>query len=471
MDFDHGLRKLTAQREALLRGDEAAAQAQRAKGRLTARERVDKLLDAGSFVETDAYLEGGNAVCGYGLINQRPVYVLAQDATQSAGAMGRAQAAKMLKLLGLAEDAGAPVIILPDSAGALVQEGAAALAAYAEVFAKLANLSGLCPLICVLAGEAVGSAAHFVALSDIVIAVDKLGLLMPVAPSVMNAVQGKNQDAQLLGGAALLADQGMAALTAKDEQEALNLAALLVDLLPSSAYEAAPFLDSDQLNRLIQAPAESVRALVKDIADQGTALELYAPWQQGCATFLCRVGGYSCGVVAIDGQADEGRLDAACCEKIARFAGFCDSYDLPLITLIDSAGLEVPGVQGQAWLMAAAARMLSAYAQATKPKLSVILGRAVGSAYVAFAGKAMADITLAWPQAYVAPLNPDAAVQTFDAQRIAQEGREALLAEAAEAADAFAAAREGLVDEVISPDETRKHLIAALELLQSKSIG
>lgn len=470
MDFDQGLRKLSAQRDALLRGDEAAAAAQRAKGRLTARERVEGLLDAGSFVETDAYLSQGNAVCGYGLIDQRPVYVLAQDAAVMNGAMGKAQAAKMIKVLELAEKAGAPVILMPDSAGALVQEGPLALSAYAKVFAKLAQLNSLCPLICVLAGDALGSAAHFAALSDFVIAVDKAGILMPVAPSVLNAVQGSTTDARLLGGAEALAAKGMAALTAKDEQEAFRLAARLVQLLPSSAYEAAPFLEGDELNRLVKAP-QGARALVEDIADQGTMLELWAVWQKGAVTALAHVGGYSCGIVAIDAQEDEGRLDAFTCDKIARFASFCDSYDLPLITLIDSAGLAVPGVEGQAWLMTASARMLASYAQATTPKLTVITGSAVGSAYVAFAGQHMADITLAWPQAYVAPLTAEAAVQTFHAERIGAEGREALEAEVAEASDAFAAARDGLVDEVIAPAETRKHLIAALELLQSKLLG
>lgn len=467
MQTDEGMKRLSEHREALLKGDEAAVAAQKQLGRLTARERVTQLLDPGSLIEVDAYAVEGNALCGWGTVNSRPVYVLAQDAAQGEGAMNARQAAKMLKVLDMASLAEAPVILMPDSHGAQVSEGAKALAAYAQVFAKLASIGGLCPVIAILAGEAVGSAAHFAALSDIEIAVDKLCQVSPFPASVLNAVHGKNLDADQLSGAKALAGKGAVALTAPSEAEAFQLARRLIDLLPSSAGESAPFVDSDDLNRLIAYPHAGAKALALDIVDRGSAIELFADWRDSCGTWLARVGGYSCGVVSVVGENNGGRLDAFACDKIAGFVSFCDDFDLPVITIVDSEGLEVPSIDSQAWLMTASARMLVSYAEASTPRVALITGKAVGASYVAFAGKAIADVTLAWPGAYIAPLSPEAAVQTFEADKLAEESRADLENKAALSADAFSAARDGLVDNVIDPAESRKYLIATLEMLIS----
>lgn len=468
MDFEERLRTLSLKREALLQGSEAATAKQRALGRLLAHERVEKLLDPGTFVQMDAFVSEGNAVTGYGLVNDRPVYVLAQDATIGGGAMSMAQARKMIKTLELAEKTGAPVVLMPDARGAKVGEGAQVLAAYAQVFAKLAQLRFLCPIIALVAGQATATASHFVALSDIAVAVEGKAEVTPFSVSVMNAVADTSFDAQAFGGAAALARKGAVALTAKDEEEGLALVRALIDLLPSSACENAPMLDSDDLNRLLRMPPQGSQALALDVADQSTAIELYGVWRNTCRTYLARVGGYTCGIVSCVPEQDGGRLDAFACDKIARLVTFCDAYDLPVITLVDSEGLAVPSAEGQSWLMTASARMLGAYAEATTPKIAVITGNAVGAAYVAFAGKAIADICFAWPGAYIAPLTKEATVQTFDAAQLKETDRATLEARAADEADAFGAAKEGLVDDVIEPAQTRKHLIAALELLATK---
>lgn len=467
MEFAERMLKFQQQVADRQEGDPEAAQAQRAKGRLTARQRVNKLLDPASFVEMDAFAQRGNAVCGYGLVNDRPVFVIAQDATQGQGAMSQAQARKMLKTLDLAEKSGAPIIVLPDSAGSLVVEGAPMLAGYARVFARLAQLSGLCPIIAVLSGDAVGISSQFAALADIAIAVEGLCQVMPFSPAVMNAVLGK-QDGGPYGQAGQLTATGMAAMKAADEAQAFQQARALVDLLPSSGLDLAPMTDGEDLNRLLAAPAQAGTALAQDIADGGTCLELYGDWRTVCQTWLCRVGGYAVGLVACDPAENGGRLDAYACDKIQKLVRLCDAFGLPLITLVDSQGLAVPAPQGQAWLMTAAGRMLSAYAQADIPKVSVITGNAVGAAYVAFAGEAMADITYAWPTAYVAPLTAEAAALAFAADEMGDKGKDTVTQQQREGADAFAAAAAGLVDQVIDLQETRKHLIAALEMLAAR---
>ncbi len=469
MDFAERMGKLAQEKEALAAGNPAAVERQRAAGRLTARERVQKLVDAGSFVETDTFMVDAGCVTGYGLVNQRPVYVLAQDATAHSGAMGQAQKRKMLRLLDLAQKGGGAVVLLPDSAGAIVTEGAAALSAYAQVFASLARLKGELPLIAVLAGPAIGSASQFAMLADVAIAVEGLGEVAPFPASVQNAVNGTAVEGKKLNGAQALAAKGAVALTAKGEAEGFDLARQVIDLLPCTAGEGTPVLEGDDLNRLIAVPAADSTALTASIADAGSLVELFGAWKLSARTYLARIGGHACGIVSCSPEEDGGRLDAWACDKIAKLVNLCGSYGLPVITLVDSQGLVVPPQGGEPWLMTASARMLSAYANLWAPKLAVITGNAVGAAYVNFAGRDMADLCLAWPTAYIAPLTQEAAVQTFEADRVADEGRDKLEQEAFEGADAFVAAAHGLVDDVIDPAQTRKHLIAGLELLADRA--
>lgn len=455
MDFAERMLKLKERREALAQsGREGSA----------ALERVLGLLDAGSFIQTDAFRTGGHIITGYGLINARPVYVAAQDAADQGGVMTVEQSQKLIKLMDLAESTGAPLVLMPDSLGTKVAEGPQVLAAFAGVFARLSRLSGYCPVITLLAGQAAGIAAQFAALSDLTVAVEGKAYAAPFAASVVNAVNGTSAKDSELAGAEALCRGGCAALEAADEDEALALIRDLVDLLPSSSYENAPFEDSDSLNRLLQTPPPEGEKLVEALCDEGRVMPLFAGLQTESSVYLGRIGGYACGVVLA-----RGRLDADGCGKMAGFVRFCDAYDLPVVTLVDSEGLAVPDAGRLSALMKASGELLSAYAQATSPKVAVLCGNAVGAAYVSLAGKALSDLTYAWPTAYVAPLSVEAAVQTFMAEELREQSRESLAARAFDSADAFAAAGAGLVDDVIDPAETRKHLIAALELLQTKS--
>lgn len=455
MDFAERMLKLSQQREGLT--------PQKPEGH-EARRRVLQLLDPGSFVETDAYRTGGHALTGYGLINARPVYIAAQNAGDQGGAMSREQADKLMKLMNLAESTGAPLVLMPDSHGAKVEEGAQVLAAFADVFAKLSKLSGYCPIITLLSGGAVGIGAQFVALSDFTVAVSGKGYAAPFTTGVVNAVNGTQEEQEQLGGAEALYAKGLAALKAEDEDEGLAMIRDLVDLLPSSSYETAPFEESDSLNREMTMPPKLSRELAHELCDGASAQELYAGLETEASVYLGRVGGYTCGLVAASG-----RFDAASCDKMAGLVKFCDAFDLPVITLVDSQGLAVPQGHELSSLMKASGELLSAYARATTPKLAIITGDAVGSAYVSLAGKAMSDISYAWPTAYVAPLSVEAAVQTFKAEELKEQDRAGLEQRAFDEADAFAAAKAGLVDDVIDPAHTRKRLIGALEMLQTKS--
>lgn len=454
---------------ALRAGEQAFGEARHAKGRLTARERVSALCDHGSFVELEAFRKDAGVVTGYGLVNGSPVYVAAQDVSQGGAGMNLAQADKMGNLFLLAEKTGAPVVLYPDSEGMNVREGAAALSAYARVFAGVSRLSGVCPVLCVLSGPALGVAAHFAMLSDIVIAVEKNALLMPFSPLTINAASGSNLADDELGGAEQLMRQGTAALKAADEQQAAALARKLLNMLPSSNQEGAPENgEGDDLNRLLSANGEDGLALALDVADRSSAVELWPMAGLGCHTLLCRLGGRSVGLIAGEPKQDEGRMDAAALRKTARFVRFCDCFHLPVVSLVQSAGLTVPDADRQGEWMRASSQMLYAFADACVPKVAVLVGSAVGAAYVAMGGKAMADIAFVWPDALLSPLTREAAVQVFDADRLADEQRDTLEAAYAMTCDGLAAAESGLADEVIEPQETRKHLIAALEVLLTK---
>ncbi len=447
-------------RQTALQGDQEKVTKQHEAGKLTARERVVRLFDTGSFIEEDVLMQDACAVSGFGTINGRVAYCFAQDYTNHGGAMSVAQAQKLLRLLRKAQMTGAPVLLLLDSAGARLQEGALALAAYSRVYAQIARLSGVCPILTAVLGPCRGSAAIFAQLSDAVILVEGVSQL--------------ELHSSLVTGEAVtlekLAAQGAAQLVARTEDEALVLLSSLVNLLPASNTEDAPITDDDDLNRLLTgAESWAAETQAQMLLDDGTALELTAAYGLRLRTWLGKLGGRTVGLVVSEPAQEEGRLDAASCEKAARFVRFCDSYHLPVVTLVDSNGLTVGKTSEQAWLMRALGQLTFAYAEATAPKVAVLTGNAVGGAFVALGGVRMADITYAWPKAMISPLTADAAVATlFDEQLNAGESAEELRQAYADSVDAVYAARQGLVDDVIEPAETRKYLIAALETLSSK---
>jgi methylmalonyl-CoA decarboxylase subunit alpha len=463
------LQALRSLREAVLAGDGERVAAQHAAGKGTARERITKIFDAGSFVELDTLARNGGAVTGYGTVHGRPAYCYAQDLAVSGGAMSRAQSVKAAKLLEMARMTGAPVITLCDSAGAKVVEGAVALAAYGEILAKMTRLSGVCPMLCAVMGPCRGTATLFTQLADITIQVNKTSELLLSSPLVLDAA------AQALGGADAMGAQGGIALAAGNEDEACALIVSLLDMLPSCSAEDAPLLERDDLNRKLAAcDASDGLTLAAELADNGQLIALSPAYGKRCHTLLARVGGRSAGIMATNHTLDDGRLDAAACAKAARFVRFCDCYHMPVITLVHSDGLAVMEKDQQAGLMRSAGQMFYAYAEATAPKLAVVTGNAVGMAYTALCARPMADMTYAWPEAFIAPLTADTAARTLYTERVkageasVEDQRAALEAEYRAESGALAAAAAGLADDVIDPADTRKLLIAAMEMLDSK---
>ena len=477
---EQNLKQVLAKKQSILQGDAERIAKQRAAGKLTARERVAKLLDAGSFVEMDALVsrngDYAGVVTGSGTVQDRPVYVFAQDFTVHGGAMGQMQAQKIVKVLDLAQKTGAPVIALCDSAGVRIDEGAAAMNAYASVFTRLAKLSGVVPVIALVLGPVVGGAAMIAQLADITIEAENVGQLMVYGPQVMSAISGKTVDAKAVGGAKTMAAQGGVALTAKDEDEAISLAVQVLDYLPGCNAEDAAIVDTDDMNRILPVlDAADAESQLAAMADGAAYVELFKDYGKEIRVALTRVGGRPVGLVVGNGKENDGVLTAQSASKAARFIRLCDCYSLPVVSLINSKGVAVPAVDEQAATIKATTQLLYAYAEATTAKVSIVTGNAIGQAYVAMGGKGNADVTYAWPGAVISALTPEAAVQVLYTDDLKADKKPALQSRAeleakfaADVADGVAAAAAGMVDDVIDPAETRKYVIAALEMLSSK---
>lgn len=477
---EQNLKQVLAKKQSILQGDAERIAKQRTAGKLTARERVAKLLDAGSFVETDALVsrngDYAGVVTGSGTVQDRPVYVFAQDFTVHGGAMGQMQAQKIVKVLDLAQKTGAPVIALCDSAGVRIDEGAAAMNAYASVFTRLAKLSGVVPVIALVLGPVVGGAAMIAQLADITIEAENVGQLMVYGPQVMSAISGKTVDAKAVGGAKTMAAQGGVALTAKDEDEAISLAVQVLDYLPGCNAEDAAIVDTDDMNRILPVlDAADAESQLAAMADGAAYVELFKDYGKEIRVALTRIGGRPVGLVVGNGKENDGVLTAQSASKAARFIRLCDCYSLPVVSLINSKGVAVPAVDEQAATIKATTQLLYAYAEATTAKVSIVTGNAIGQAYVAMGGKSNADVIYAWPGAVISALTPEAAVQVLYTDDLKADKKPALQSRAeleakfaADVADGVAAAAAGMVDDVIDPAETRKYVIAALEMLSSK---
>ncbi len=470
MDMSENLQTLAKEKTVLLQGDAQRIAKQHGEGKCTARERIEKLFDQGSFVEMDALRADSNLVAGYGTVNGSAAYCFAQDYTSCGGAMTASQAEKIQKLLNMAKLTGAPVVAMLDSAGVKITEGAASLPVYAKVMNQMARLSGVCPLIAVVMGPCRGFAALLTQVCDITVQVKKTGEVALHSALVMNMEKGVEKTTQTLFGAETMAKQGVCALTAETEDEAEALVAALIDLLPACNMESAPISDEDDLNRLMVSDnAQDAAALMADVADLGNVIELYAAYGSAIRTSLCRIGGHVCGLVVSDHANDNGRLSVEDCKKAARFVRLCDCYSLPVVSFVNADGLAVPCVCKQGEMIRSAAELCYAYAECTSPKIGIICGNAVGAAYVAMGGKDMADVSYAWPGAMIAPLSEEAAVQTFNEKELLSGETRADLEKAYhDSCGALFAAKQGMVDDVIVPSETRKYIIAALEMLLSK---
>ena len=465
------LNQVLSRKQAIL--ESAGVEKQKQSGKLTARERVSLLLDGGSFVEQSMLFADAGVVTGCGTVEGRPVYVIAQDFAVMDGAVGEKQAKKIVKVLELARKTGTLVVTLCDSNGARVGEGAAALEAYADIFAHMARLSGVVPMIAVVAGPCVGAAAMTAQLSDIVLVAKPAGALLVAGPQVLASTMGKDLKAEDLGGGKTAVEYGAAHFACETEEKAIAQVKTLLGMLPANNLEDAPFAPEEDMNRLVEGLAAGAdgREVITALADTGSVVELGKGFT-GAVTALGRMAGRTVAFVYTGkGDTCDKRMN-----KITRFVRFADCYNIPVVSLVDSTGFELfPTIDRQMSVMKAASALVYAYSEATTVKVTLVIGSAVGAMYVAMGGSANADATYAWPGAVISPMTGEAAIQVMWKDQIkasqgdAVKAREELAAKyEAEVADGVCAAAAGLVDDVIDPADSRKMVIAALELLSSK---
>ncbi|AMA73683.1 methylmalonyl-CoA carboxyltransferase [Aneurinibacillus sp. XH2] len=488
-------------RKVELGGGDKKIDAQHDRGKLTARERLDLLLDEDSFVELNPFIEhratnfgmdkiegpGEGVVTGYGKINGRLVFVFSQDFTVFGGALGEMHALKIARIMDLAAKTGAPVIGLNDSGGARIQEGVESLDGYGHIFYRNSIYSGVIPQISVIMGPCAGGAVYSPAITDFVCMVEKTSQMFITGPKVIEAVTGEKISSEDLGGAKVHASvSGNAHFTAPSEPEMLEQVRRLLSFLPQNNKEQPPFVppkekddgwDDDLAEIVPIAPTKvyDVRKVIYKIVDGGDFMEVQPDFAKNVVIGFGRIDGYSVGIVANQPKFMAGGLDINSSDKLSRFVRFCDSFNIPLITFEDVSGF-FPGVnQEHGGIIRHGAKILYAYSEATVPKITVILRKAFGGAYVALNSKAIgADIVYAWPNAEIAVMGAEGAANIIFAKEIENSEnptatRQAKIQEYRERfANPYVAASRGMVDDVIDPRETRKKLHEALEMLRNK---
>lgn len=482
-------------------GGEEKIKKQHEAGKKTARERIAALLDEGSFVEVDAFVEhrshefnmaetkapGEGVVTGYGTVDGRLVFVYSQDFTVIGGSLGEMHAKKICKVMDMAVKMGAPIIGMNDSGGARIQEGIAALSGFGEIFRRNTLASGVIPQISVIMGPCAGGAVYSPAITDFVFMVEKTSQMFITGPAVIKSVTGEDVTSEELGGAAAHASKsGVAHFTAKDEDECIAKIRKLIAYLPSNNLEDAPFeMPTDQINRLSEKlttivpdepnKAYDVKDAIAEIVDTGSFMEIQSEFAKNIVIGLARFNGSTVGIVANQPNVMAGSLDVDASDKAARFVRFCDSFNIPIVTLTDVPGY-LPGVREEhGGIIRHGAKLLYAYSEATVPKINVIMRKAYGGAYIAMSSKHLgADAVFAWPTAEIAVMGPEGAANIIFKNDIAESNdpiatRTEKIQEYREKfANPYEAAKLGFVDDVIEPDSTRPRIIAALEMLASK---
>jgi propionyl-CoA carboxylase beta chain len=482
-------------------GGQARIDAQHNRGKMTARERLEMLLDDGSFQEIDALVEhrcrdfdmdknvipGDGVVTGHGMINGREVFAFAQDFTVYGGSLGEMHGLKICKVLDMALKTGRPVIGLNDSGGARIQEGVASLGSYAEIFFRNVRASGVVPQISVIMGPCAGGAVYSPAITDFVIMVDKTAHMFITGPEVIKTVTNEVVSFEDLGGAMTHASKsGVSHFTADSDDSAIQLARDLCDMFPSNNMSRAPVRKTsddpyrvcDGLSEIIPEDANKpydVTDVIREVLDDGGFLEVQADYAMNIVCGFGHLAGHTVGVVANQPKVLAGCLDIDASDKAARFVRFCDAFNIPLVTLEDVPGF-LPGTN-QEWggIIRHGAKLLYAYAEATVPKLTVILRKAYGGAYDVMSSKHIrGDYNVAWPGAELAVMGADGAVEIIHRRRLKQarnqeQERERLVSDFTDTfANPYKAAAMGYIDDVIEPSETRSKLSRALLMLLDK---
>jgi acetyl-CoA carboxylase carboxyltransferase component len=503
-------RELLERRQEVHDGSSRAIEQQHAKGKLTARERLDRLLDPGSFQEVDPYIThrhsafgldgkripGDAVVVGMGRIDGRKVAVAAQDFTVIGGSFSEAQAAKVCKVLDLAIASGTPFISLNDSVGARIQEGVWSLAGYSELFWRNTQASGIIPQISVMLGPCAGGSVYSPGLTDFVVMTEGISHMFITGPDVIETVTGEQVDFETLGGAQThAAKSGVAHFVAADEQDAFAITRKLLSYLPSNNAappERIPAADDpgradpdlDTLVPLEDAESYDIRDAIVRVFDRfepageraaSSFFEIQARFAPNAVIGFARLNGEVVGIVANQPAWLAGVLDIDASDKIARFVRFCDAFNIPLVTFVDCPGFMPGTVQEHGGIIRHGAKIVYAYSEATVPKVCIVTRKAYGGAYIVMSSKQVrTDLVYAWPTAEIAVLGAEGAVNILYRKRLAQEEdleevRARFVAEFREQfGSPYAAAASGHVDDVILPSETRKKLVDALDFLRDK---
>jgi propionyl-CoA carboxylase beta chain len=493
--------------QAVKASGDAAIEKQHAKGKKTARERIELLLDKGSFVEVDEFVRhrsnafgmeanrpyGDSVVTGFGTIHGRQVALYSQDFTIFGGSLGEAAGNKIIKIMDLAISTGVPIIGMLDSGGARIQEGVIALGKYGEIFRKNTMASGVIPQISIIMGPAAGGAVYSPALTDFVIMVDKTSNMFVTGPDVIKTVTGEEVGMEALGGArAHNETSGVAHYLANDEEDALDYARAMLSFLPQNNLAETVVYDSNseleetefdkKLNGIIpDSPNQpyDMRTVIEHLVDEANFLEVQPLFAPNILIGLARIDGRSVGIIANQPSQMAGTLNIDAGEKAARFVRFCDAFSIPIVTLVDVPGY-LPGTdQEWAGVIRRGAKLLYAYAEATVPMVTVITRKAYGGAYIVMGSKQLgADINLAWPSAEIAVMGGQGAVNILFRDKIKkaeEEGKDIAKVRAELAAEytynvasPFLAAERGELDGVIEPSATRISIIKALRALRTK---
>jgi len=487
--------------EALLGGGSERINQQHERGKLTARERIDLLLDKDSFHELDMFVThrardfgmeekkflGDSVVTGWGTIEGRLIYVYSQDFTVFGGSLSQVHSEKICKIMDMAMKNGAPLIGLNDSGGARIQEGVVSLGGYADIFLRNTLASGVIPQISAIMGPCAGGAVYSPALTDLIFMVKNSSYMFVTGPDVVKAVTHEDVSFEDLGGTSVHSKvSGVCHYVAESEADCLFLMRMLLGYLPQNNMEDPPFVESNDhplrseiaLDTIVPNNANKpydVKDVIRLVVDESNFFEIQSDYAPNIVVGFARLGGHSIGIVANQPAHLAGVIDINAAEKASRFVRFCDSFNVPLITLVDVPGFLPGTAQEHGGIIRSGAKLLYAFCEATVPKITVIIRKAYGGAYDVMNSKHIrADVNLAWPSAEIAVMGPEGAVNIIFRKELSESSdpdkrKEELVKEYRDTfANPYVAAGRGYIDDVIEPHETRPRLINALEMLSNK---
>ncbi len=479
-------------KKASLGGGKEKVQAQHNKGKLTAIERINLLLDPDSFIEIDNFtmdkdvnIHGDSVIVGTGKINNKNVCVYSQDFTVMGGSLSNTAADKICKIMDIAIKTGCPVIGIIDSGGARIQEGVDSLVGYAKIFTKNVRSSGVIPQISIIVGPSAGGATYSPAVTDFIFMVKKIGQMYITGPDVVKQVTGEETTHEELGGSeSHMKQSGLAHFVYDSEKECYENVRKLLDYIPQNNKEEVLRIDSnepasnDEMDSILPGNSSlsyDMKKIIDNIVDKNTFLEIQNEYAKNIIVGFCKINGKNIGLVAQQPNHLAGVLDINASEKAARFIRFCDAFNIPIVSLVDVPGF-LPGTdQEHSGIIRRGAKLLYAYAEATVPKISIILRKAYGGAYIVMSSKyLLSDLNYAWPSAEIAVMGPEAAIKLIYRKELKNSKNPKKLEEELlkkykdEVLSPYRLAEKGYIEDIINPDETRETIIQAIDILENK---